>query len=340
MVNNVARVLILDGANICYCARRPRDIKLDPMQTVASCFLGHLGRVLYLFSPASVVVTWDNGLDPRRCALFPDYKANRARARMAEAPEDKDWRAGRKCATKLLQEELLPMLGVDQLIGDGPTEGDDLVAWAVAAYGAYPEWNHITLVSADGDLHQLLTPKDEGSPDRPRVDQIGPASLFKSGTPFCIDGHALKKHTGWYPSDVVLAKAIIGDPADGIPGVHGVGEKSVKEAVEAQGSLVNAIAHLPTTAAKVCRFRNLMSYEAMSLVQRNVKLMTLMLPEMTPRMVPCTCATGNDALVYLTTTVQSRLDSYGVQANQPQYHTEFLFSVADMMTAKAKVLRK
>jgi DNA polymerase-1 len=282
-------LLAVDGSNVLYQASHSAAAREDGARS-GEAIAGEFLRVVFLAEelvrPALIVVTWDSGRSLRRVALFPEYKAAR-RARWAtETEEEALLREARDGASRYLRRGALQGLGIEQHRGPGecPTEGDDLLARAVT--GARGRgFTGVVLLSTDGDLDQLVTPSAPGVVGELPVVRMSPRKLFpeeiKGGegalSPWeqVVDGGSVYERHGWVPADHVLAKAILGDTSDSISGVPGVGPVTVRNLVEAFGSLPEAFERVNEIPSKVKRARALATPEALAVVARNVGMIEL-----------------------------------------------------------------
>lgn len=145
-----------------------------------------------------------------RSTLYPDYKAHRP-----PPPEDLFPQVER-CL------EILRAMGVP-LIGAEGFEADDVIATLVTRLRRERPDLIIRIISKDKDLKQLL--------------EQGSVELFDVHTDMTIDAAALKAETGLEPRQVIDMLALMGDTADNVPGVEGVGPKTAAQLIVEFGSL-------------------------------------------------------------------------------------------------------
>ncbi len=155
-----------------------------------------------------------------RSALYPEYKANRD-----EPPEDLRPQVDRCLA-------LLDALGVPVLGAEG-FEADDVIATIAddLAGGA-----RLRIISKDKDLKQLLSDgearRGPGGEENERV-----VEMYDVHTDRLITARGLREELGITPAQVVDMLALMGDTADNIPGVPGIGPKTAAALIAEFGSL-------------------------------------------------------------------------------------------------------
>ncbi len=172
--------------------------------------------------PDFVAVTLDVSGDRGtfRTQLYPQYKANRS-----EPPEDLEPQVQRCLGT--MRKMGIPILGAESF------EADDVLATLVTQLSAsHPELT-IRIVSKDKDLKQLL---------RPASATHGAVELFDVHTDELITAAKLKEETGLEPGQVIDFLTLMGDNADNVPGVDGVGPKTAAELVAMYGTLAGVLA--------------------------------------------------------------------------------------------------
>jgi 5'-3' exonuclease len=172
-------------------------------------FLKTLKRIVFEIQPSAVFVCWEGGGSSRRRKLLPEYKLNRAPGKLNRFYEDDipDTEENRKHQTLVLL-GMLRCAPVCQLYAKD-CEGDDLVAYL--SCGPMRNVDKV-IVSSDKDLFQLLD-------DRTKVYSLH-KKTFVTKENVMEEFRVQAKH-------FALAKALCGDPGDNVPGVKGVGFKTV-----------------------------------------------------------------------------------------------------------------
>ena len=129
-------------------------------------------------------------------------------------------------------EQLLAALRIPLVALDG-WEADDVIG-TLADRAAAGGWEAV-IVSGDKDLYQLI---------RPGIVVLNPGRSGPGAVdPIWVDGSNAEERLGVPPSQVVDYLAMVGDSADNIPGVRGIGEKGAAELLRAYGDLENVLAH-------------------------------------------------------------------------------------------------
>lgn len=215
-------IIIIDGFNCFlrhYFVNQEVNSKSQPIGGV----IGLLKQIDYLtttFSPSKIYVVWENGgPSPRRKKIFPAYKANRAKAK-----EMKKIQSGKESMKDALalddQARILQLSILAQLFKTTPicqifvpeTECDDIISYLVRIKLAHEPCKKI-IVSNDKDFYQLL--------DNPNN------LIFDPATKTTVDGSKVLAKFGIAPRNFCMAKVLAGDDSDNIPGVPGVGFKTV-----------------------------------------------------------------------------------------------------------------
>ncbi len=158
-------------------------------------------------APTHVAVIFDHSSKTFRNAIYPLYKAQRP-----EPPEDLRPQFGLiREATRAFNLPCIEMEGF---------EADDIIAtYACAARDA---GGRVTIVSADKDLMQLVSPGIEMY-DTLKARRIGPDEVAeKFGVP---------------PGRVIDVQALAGDSVDNVPGAPGIGIKTAAQLILEFGDL-------------------------------------------------------------------------------------------------------
>jgi len=172
-------------------------------------FLKTLKRIVFEVQPRAVYVCWEGGGSQRRRSLLAEYKLNRAPGKLNRFYEDDipDTEENRKHQVEALL-HMLRCAPVCQLYASD-CEGDDLVAYLCR--GPMRNLDKV-IVSSDKDLYQLLD-------DQTRIYSLQKKVILSKET-VMEEFRVQAKH-------FALAKALCGDPGDNVPGIKGVGFRTV-----------------------------------------------------------------------------------------------------------------
>lgn len=174
-------------------------------------FLKTLKRIVYEVQPSAVYVCWESGGSSKRRKLLSSYKLARAPGKLNRFYEDDipDSEENRQHQTLMLL-AMTKMIPVCQLHAQD-CEGDDLVAYL--SCGPLQGVDKV-IVSSDKDLYQLLD-------DRTKLYSLH-KKTFVTKENVMEEFRVQAKH-------FAIAKALCGDPGDNVPGVKGVGFKTVSK---------------------------------------------------------------------------------------------------------------
>jgi len=248
----MAKWLLVDGFNLAYRCffAIPELNRSDGFPTNAiHGWVKTLWKLQDQEQPHAVVVFFDLGGAQDRLALHPEYKAQRE-----EMPESLDKQVGPI-------KELTRAMGLQGIEQDG-VESDDLLA-AQARYLA-DAGDEVLIVSADKDFAQVV---DE------RVRMLLPPSPANPKLGWrAMDSAGVVEKFGVPPSKIADLLALMGDSADNIPGIVGVGPKTAAKWLMEFGDLEGVIA--AAGSLKPERFREVVAASG-ELLRKNLKLTTL-----------------------------------------------------------------
>ena len=169
-----------------------------------------LNRMLNVGRPMGLAAVFDAGRITFRNELFPAYKEQRE----PTPPE-------LKCQFPILY-DCVKAIGIPTFREPG-FEADDLMATFSRIAKAHD--TPAQLISVDKDLHQLV------SDAAPYIQQV---DIFARRI---IDENGVKARLGVPPELVVDFQALVGDSADNIPGIKGVGPKTAARLLNHFGSI-------------------------------------------------------------------------------------------------------
>ena len=183
-------------------------------------FLNIMTRILEEEKPQYLTVAFDVHAPTFRHQMYEAYKGTRK-------PMPQELRE----QVPLIR-QVLEAMGVCIVSREG-YEADDLLG-TIARHGE-ARGLEVTVVSGDRDLLQLATEKI-----LVRIPKT------RGGKTVIEDYHAAQVQETFQvtPPQIIELKALMGDTADNIPGIPGVGEKTAAKIIGAYGSIENAHDHL------------------------------------------------------------------------------------------------
>ncbi|NQV73897.1 DNA polymerase I [bacterium] len=184
----------------------------------------------YGFTSALIKLIEDHGIDHLavvfdvmgeggtfRDEMFEDYKAHRD-------PPPEDLIANLPHMKNVVRAMDIPVVEVEGV------EADDVIG--TLAKQAERDGAHTVIVSPDKDFQQLLSSK---------VEMFRPAYRGEEFDP--ITEASFKEKFGLNPIQFIDVLALMGDAADNVPGVKGIGEKTAVKLIEEYGTLENLLDH-------------------------------------------------------------------------------------------------
>jgi DNA polymerase-1 len=189
--------------------------------------------------PTHLAVVLDKGSHTFRNDLYDKYKAQRP-----PAPED-----------------LVPQFPLIRVatrafslpcIEEGGFEADDIIA-TYTCRAIEAGW-HVTIVSSDKDLMQLI---------QPGVDMLDTMKNERRGADYVVGKFGVP------PEKLGDVLSLMGDSVDNVPGVPGIGPKTASKLILEYGDLESVLAAAP--AMKPSKMRdNLIEHEAMARLSRQL----------------------------------------------------------------------
>lgn len=169
-------------------------------------------RTRYAWLP---IVAWDEGIVKFRQKIYPEYKCwktleNRDQVPARDSEIEKRLQAYH-WSKIFLHESFLPLVGGPSVMVPG-VEADDIIAFLTKNSNMSS-----IIVSNDNDLMQLIS--ENVVVYQPRQDKIYNKDEFLS---------SYNLNSSHYREEFIFRKALAGDSADGIPGIHGVGPVRAK----------------------------------------------------------------------------------------------------------------
>ena len=262
------KVMIIDGLNMflrSYIVVPSMDPRGNPSGGTYG-FMKSLQKICGKFQPDEIVVCWDGqGGSQKRKEIDKNYKEGRSPVRFNRrlidlSPEETE---KNKYNQQMRLMEYLNDLPVIQTMIDF-VEADDCISY-IAQHKRYNEWEKI-IVSSDKDFFQLIA-KDVRL-YRPIQDQI-------------VTYESLIEEFKIHPKNFALARAMVGDKSDNLPGVPRVGMKTVASKfdflIENKPYEVEDVISSCKAVNKKLKFHeNILKSE--ELVNKNYKIMQLYSP--------------------------------------------------------------
>jgi 5'-3' exonuclease len=255
-------VILIDALNLFtrhYVAHPAMNINGDPVGGIVG-FLYAITNLAEKFNPNNIIVVWESGGSPRRRAIYPDYKSKRRPQQLNRQYKDDipDTVENRNFQISFIVEclNLTPICQV--YVKD--CEADDVIGY-LSKYKL--EKCKKLIVSSDKDFYQLLNDK----------------TLIYSPTWKKIVTHKeVREKFSVSPDNFCLAKSVCGDPSDNIPGVKGVGFKTLSKRfpILKDISTVTIKEIVEISKTSVSEGSKIKAYESIStsedLIRRNWKL--------------------------------------------------------------------
>jgi DNA polymerase I len=221
MTNTQKTLCLIDGSGFIFRAFYALPPLSRPDGTPVGAVFGFTSMLMNLIETHRHdlwAVIFDAKRQNFRHDLFPDYKANRASPPPELIPQFS------------LIREVCKAFDVPAIEMEG-YEADDLIA--TYAHQAVQDGYHVTIVSGDKDLMQLMSPEVE------LIDPIKNRRLTEEDV--------IKKF-GVKPEKVADVQALMGDSTDNIPGIPGVGPKTASELITIYGDLESLLKNAHTIA--------------------------------------------------------------------------------------------
>lgn len=222
MNSNENAVYILDSYGLiyrAYFALMNHPLKNSKGENISAViiFFKNLKALLDKYKPSYLAAAFDSRTKTFRHEMYPEYKANREKT-----PEDLH-------AQVPWIEEILTEFGVPILRAD-TYEADDIIA--TVAKKCEKEGRQCRILSGDKDLLQLVSEScKEMQPDK------------ANGGWETMGIEEVNAKWGIGPEKILDYLSLVGDAADNVPGVKGVGEKTALKLLSQYGSLDGIYEH-------------------------------------------------------------------------------------------------
>ena len=262
-----SHLLVIDGLNTFIRVFSAVPALNDDGQHIGGVtgFLRSVAAVVRLIKPTRCIIVFDGkGGSRRRKDIYPEYKANRAnktafnRYKEFASLEDEQDSMRRQFGGVIQYLNCLPIttLSIDNV------EADDIMAYIVNEIYT-DQKNRVTICSTDRDFLQLVN------------DRISVWSPIKKKmyTP-----SVMKEEFGFNSTNYLVYRSFIGDKSDNIPGLKGVGPKSLVKYfpvfTEDREITIDELVEYANDVDKKYKVHTLVS-ENKELLELNYKLMQL-----------------------------------------------------------------
>lgn len=258
------RILIIDALNLFtrhFMANPAMSENGDHVGGTVG-FFNAMMRLTEKVKPEGVVVVWEGGGSVKKRGLYSDYK-KKSKPQSLNRYYDDDIPSTYENRNFQIR-TLINMLGhtpICQVYIDG-AEADDAIGY-LCKYTLRDKDKII--VSSDHDFYQLI---DENT------------IIWSPTLKAFVNAEKVVKRFGIHPANFYLAKSITGDPSDNIPGVKGVGYKSLakrfQKLTESQECILADIvaeSKLNITPKGPKIFKRVVEQE--NLIKRNIRLVLL-----------------------------------------------------------------
>lgn len=178
-------------------------------------FVNAMLRILEEENPDHIAVCFDTEKPTFRHKEFPQYKAQRA-----EIPDDMPWQINE--VKDIVNLYNIPMIELEGY------EADDIIGTLVKQ--AEKENVMSYMVTPDKDYMQLVS-------DKSFIYKPTKTSTGSSGGMEVVGIEGVKAKFGVMPEQVIEILGLMGDTADNIPGVKGVGEKTAISLIQEHGTI-------------------------------------------------------------------------------------------------------
>ena len=222
-MNNVKKLFLLDGFALIYrayfaFAQNPRVNSRGLDTSAIFGFTNTLNEVIRKENPSHIAVVFDRSTPTKRHIEYPEYKANRQ-----EMPE------GIRDALPYI-DKLLDAFNIPKLYQDG-FEADDVIG--TLAKKAEQKGYTTYMMTSDKDFAQLVTEN---------TFMYRPGNKWRPTTIWGVS-EVLEKFNIKRVDQVIDFLGMMGDSADNIPGIPGVGEKTAQKFLNKYDSMEGLFAN-------------------------------------------------------------------------------------------------
>jgi len=267
------RVLIIDALNLYL-----RAYIMDPSLTMQGEPCGGIKGSLKILQklvreskPNEIVIVWDGPDGSRkRKALNKNYKAGRKPIRLNRAvknlTEDEEMR-NKVWQQIRLMEYLNEMPIIQTIIPE--VEADDVISY-LTRLSYYKGWQKV-IISNDKDFYQLC--------DEETV-------VFRPVSKTVYNKKRITEELGVHPRNMALARSLVGDASDNLPGIKSVGFKSIQRrlgflAADKDYTTDDVVTYCEKVDKKLKFHINII--EGQKIIEHNYKMMQLYSPMLSPQ---------------------------------------------------------
>jgi len=267
------RVLIIDALNM-FLRAYIVDPSLSTNGEPIGGFKGSLKivqKLARMTKPDEIVIVWDgpNGSRKRR-SMDKNYKAGRKPIRLNRSVEgltEADEMQNRIWQQTRTIEYFNEMPIIQVMIAE--VEADDVISY-LTRMQHYDGWQKV-IVSNDKDFYQLCD--DETVVYRPTSDVV-------------YNKKIIVEELGVHPRNMALARALVGDASDNLPGIKSVGFKTIQRRLGFLGSakdytIEDVVSFCEKVDKKLKFHHNII--EGAEIIEHNYKMMQLYSPMLSPQ---------------------------------------------------------
>ncbi len=206
-------------------------------------FLQMFRKAIDTYQPTYIALTMDRPTPTFRHVKYQDYKAHRP-----QSPQELHDQFPH--VRRLMETFKVPIFELDGF------EADDLLG----TLSAQSEDNGVDalILTGDTDALQLVSPK------------VRVILQYRMGEQLLFDeARVRERYDGLSPSQLIHFKALRGDPADNIPGIPGVGEKTAIKLLKEFGSVDNiydSLSQIPEKQREVLATNSQVAFQGVELV--------------------------------------------------------------------------
>ena len=226
------KLLLVDGSNLLFQMFFGMPARIvsqngKPIHGVVG-FVGALLKIITLTKPTHILVVFDGENENERKEINSNYKSNRIDYSKAKDENN-------PFSQLLMIYEALDYLGIKHVEAD-KYEADDLIY----SYALNFNSGYVIISSYDSDFFQIVS------------DKVSVIRYRGENTSIC-DTNYIKERFGVTPDKFLDFKALVGDKADNIKGIKGVGPKTAAKFINKFGSIENMLTCCITDINKIMK---------------------------------------------------------------------------------------